>query len=213
LARELNNLPPQHLVGHQLALQRLHHDDEIGMLVRSYNINQPMPDSRLDQLAEIVKPQRILPTTMEFVDIAGLVKGAYQKEVRDVAARLQDKCLMVGSIPPEKMHLYYSLADLVVIPSQFKEPFCMVAIEAMGARKPVLVSTRGGMVEFVKPGQTGYHLLEPMTADSIAQDIKDVLARDDLHRTAEHGQKQIFERYGWSGVTQRFEDVIHRWFD
>ena len=31
-------------------------------------------DPRLDQLAEIVKPQRILPTTMEFVDIAGLVK-------------------------------------------------------------------------------------------------------------------------------------------
>ncbi len=36
----------------------------------------PMPDPRLDQLAEIVKPQRTLPTTMEFVDIAGLVKGA-----------------------------------------------------------------------------------------------------------------------------------------
>jgi GTP-binding protein YchF len=36
----------------------------------------PMPDPRLDKLAEIVKPQRILPTTMEFVDIAGLVKGA-----------------------------------------------------------------------------------------------------------------------------------------
>lgn len=40
----------------------------------------PMPDSRLDQLAAIVKPQRILPTTMEFVDIAGLVKGASQGE-------------------------------------------------------------------------------------------------------------------------------------
>lgn len=40
----------------------------------------PMPDSRLDQLAEIVKPQRILPTTMEFVDIAGLVKGASKGE-------------------------------------------------------------------------------------------------------------------------------------
>ena len=34
-----------------------------------------MPDPRLDQLAEIVKPQRTLPTTMEFVDIAGLVKA------------------------------------------------------------------------------------------------------------------------------------------
>ncbi|NJD00801.1 redox-regulated ATPase YchF [Candidatus Erwinia dacicola] len=40
----------------------------------------PMPDSRLDQLAAIVKPRRIQPTTMEFVDIAGLVKGASKGE-------------------------------------------------------------------------------------------------------------------------------------
>ncbi|MEO8400716.1 MAG: redox-regulated ATPase YchF [Gammaproteobacteria bacterium] len=36
----------------------------------------PVPDPRLAKLAAIVKPERILPTTMEFVDIAGLVKGA-----------------------------------------------------------------------------------------------------------------------------------------
>ncbi|HSW94288.1 MAG TPA: redox-regulated ATPase YchF [Gammaproteobacteria bacterium] len=36
----------------------------------------PVPDPRLNELAAIVKPERILPTTMEFVDIAGLVKGA-----------------------------------------------------------------------------------------------------------------------------------------
>ena len=40
----------------------------------------PMPDPRLEQLAAIVKPQRIIPTTMEFVDIAGLVAGASQGE-------------------------------------------------------------------------------------------------------------------------------------
>ncbi|HSX19683.1 MAG TPA: redox-regulated ATPase YchF [Gammaproteobacteria bacterium] len=40
----------------------------------------PMPDPRLDQLAAIVKPQKTIPTTMEFVDIAGLVKGASQGE-------------------------------------------------------------------------------------------------------------------------------------
>jgi len=40
----------------------------------------PVPDPRLDQLAAIVKPQRILPTTMEFVDIAGLVAGASKGE-------------------------------------------------------------------------------------------------------------------------------------
>lgn len=40
----------------------------------------PVPDERLEKLSEIVKPQRILPTTMEFVDIAGLVAGASKGE-------------------------------------------------------------------------------------------------------------------------------------
>ena len=40
----------------------------------------PVPDPRLDALAAIVKPERILPTTVEFVDIAGIVKGASQGE-------------------------------------------------------------------------------------------------------------------------------------
>jgi len=35
-----------------------------------------VPDSRMDRLAAIVNPQKIQPTTIEFVDIAGLVKGA-----------------------------------------------------------------------------------------------------------------------------------------
>ncbi len=40
----------------------------------------PVPDPRLEQLAAIVHPQRIVPTTMEFVDIAGLVAGASKGE-------------------------------------------------------------------------------------------------------------------------------------
>ena len=40
----------------------------------------PMPDSRLDALAEIVNPERVVPTTMEFVDIAGPVAGASKGE-------------------------------------------------------------------------------------------------------------------------------------
>jgi len=40
----------------------------------------PVPDPRLEMLAEIVHPERILPTTVEFVDIAGLVAGASKGE-------------------------------------------------------------------------------------------------------------------------------------
>ena len=40
----------------------------------------PVPDSRLETLAEIVRPDRVTPATVEFVDIAGLVKGAHRGE-------------------------------------------------------------------------------------------------------------------------------------
>lgn len=47
-------------------------DPNVGVVV--------LPDSRLDKLADIVKPQQTLPTTMQFVDIAGLVAGASKGE-------------------------------------------------------------------------------------------------------------------------------------
>jgi ribosome-binding ATPase YchF (GTP1/OBG family) len=40
----------------------------------------PVPDERLQKLADIAQPERILPTTVEFVDIAGLVAGASKGE-------------------------------------------------------------------------------------------------------------------------------------
>jgi|TARA_R110002096_G_scaffold194791_10_gene377219 GTP-binding protein YchF len=40
----------------------------------------PVPDTRLDKLAALVKPERVIPTTFEFVDIAGLVAGASKGE-------------------------------------------------------------------------------------------------------------------------------------
>ena len=39
-----------------------------------------MPDKRLDKLVEMVNPKSVVPTQLEFVDIAGLVKGASKGE-------------------------------------------------------------------------------------------------------------------------------------
>ena len=40
----------------------------------------PVPDERLNVLAKMHNPEKITPTTIEFVDIAGLVRGAYKGE-------------------------------------------------------------------------------------------------------------------------------------
>jgi GTP-binding protein YchF len=96
----------------------------------------PMPDPRLDVLAGIVKPQRILPTTMEFVDIAGLVAGASKGEglgnkflahIRETQAIAHvvrcfdstDVVHVAGKIDPlsdiEVIHTELALADLETV--------------------------------------------------------------------------------------------------
>jgi len=59
---------------------------EVGIAPRPFTTIHPnygqvfVPDQRLKKIAEIIKPEKTTPTTIEFVDIAGLVKGAHKGE-------------------------------------------------------------------------------------------------------------------------------------
>ena len=100
----------------------------------------PVPDLRLQVLADIVKPQKILPTTMEFVDIAGLVAGASKGEglgtqflanIRETNAiahvvrcfENDDVTHVSGSIDPlddiETINTELALADLESVEKQY----------------------------------------------------------------------------------------------
>jgi ribosome-binding ATPase len=95
-----------------------------------------VPDPRLDALAKIVEPERTLPATVEFVDIAGLVKGASQGEglgnqflanIREVDAIVHVvRCFadddiqhVMGSVDPvrdrETINIELGLADLASV--------------------------------------------------------------------------------------------------
>ncbi len=99
-----------------------------------------VPDLRLQVLAGIVKPQKILPTTMEFVDIAGLVAGASKGEglgnqflanIRETNAIAHvvrcfeddDVTHVAGKIDPlddiETINTELALADLESVEKQF----------------------------------------------------------------------------------------------
>jgi GTP-binding protein YchF len=95
-----------------------------------------VPDPRLDQLARIVKPERTVPAVVEFVDIAGLVKGASEGEglgnqflanIREVDAVVHvvrcfeddDVQHVIGSVDPardrEIVNIELGLADLASV--------------------------------------------------------------------------------------------------
>ncbi len=53
ISRELQELPPQSILAHKLTLPQGHHDDEIGMLIRSYNRNQQVLESVHDEMSRL----------------------------------------------------------------------------------------------------------------------------------------------------------------
>jgi hypothetical protein len=128
----------------------------------------PVPDLRLEQLAEIVKPQRILPTSFEFVDIAGLVAGASKGEglgnkflahIREVDAIAHvvrcfentDIVHVAGKIDPisdiETIDTELALADLDSVEKALNraEKEAKAGNKDAIARKEVLVKLRAGL--------------------------------------------------------------------
>ncbi|MDX7998868.1 glycosyltransferase [Xenorhabdus sp. Reich] len=139
-------------------------------------------------------------------------REVYRKKVLGKASVMGSICILAGSVPPADMHQVYSLADLTVVPSLGEEAFCMVALESMACGVPVLVSPRGGIKEFVIPGSTGFLLQEPLSSESIAQDIADTLLHTDLQAVAEHARETVLNQYDWSNVSASLSKALAEWF-
>jgi hypothetical protein len=128
----------------------------------------PVPDERLGQLAEIVKPQKTIPTSVEFVDIAGLVAGASKGEglgnkflahIREVDAIAHvvrcfehaDIIHVAGKVDPmadiETIDLELSLADLDSVEKALNRYEKLAKSGDKGAivKKEVLVRLRAGL--------------------------------------------------------------------
>ena len=54
-----------------------------------------VPDERLEKIAQIIKPEKITPTTIEFIDIAGLVKGSHKGEGLGISFWLKLEIVML----------------------------------------------------------------------------------------------------------------------
>ena len=125
----------------------------------------PVPDPRLEQLAAIARPEKIVPTTVEFVDIAGLVAGASQGEglgnqflayIREVDAiahvvrcfESTDVIHVTGKIDPlsdvETIDTELALADLATLEKGLER----VTKAAKGGDKDAI--RRRGLFERVK---------------------------------------------------------------
>ncbi len=118
----------------------------------------PMPDPRLDAIAELVNPQKTITTTMQFVDIAGLVEGASKGEglgnqflghisevdaIAHVVRCFEDDDIthVAGKIDPladiEVIHTELALADLDKVEKALARAQKMAKADPKGAKSKI----------------------------------------------------------------------------
>ncbi len=150
-------------------------DPNVGMV--------PVPDPRLDRLAEIVKPQKVIPTTIEFVDIAGLVVGAslgeglgnkFLAHIREVDAIAQVvRCFEDENIAHVSAHID-PIADIEVINTEL----ALADLETVGkaldrAEKAAKIGDKESkkLAELLRQVQTHLDNGEPVRSMELADDV------------------------------------------
>ncbi len=135
---------------------------------------------------------------------------ATSKRVRfslELAERLRDvPHTVLGSVLPNEMGRLYGLADLLVIPSRFEEPFSMVAIEAMAAHVPVMALRKGGMTEYMKDGENAFLVDGEASAEELGNAIRKA-SESQLQRDwqAKVAREMVAARFDWRHIANDVE--------
>ncbi|MCJ7559409.1 glycosyltransferase family 4 protein [Candidatus Bathyarchaeota archaeon] len=150
------------------------------------------------------------PKVLEKVNAKFIIVGSgYMKEqllniVRSM--KLEHKVLFAGFLDEETLLKLQKCADVSVVPSLF-EPFGIVALEAMAAKSPVVVSDTGGLSEIVDHDSTGVKVY-PNNPDSLAWGITKILLDESYkNHIVENAYRKVQEKYDWEKIAQQTKRI------
>jgi glycosyltransferase involved in cell wall biosynthesis len=141
-----------------------------------------------------------------------IVGSGYMKEqllgiVRGMG--LEHKVLFEGFMDEPSLLRLQKVADVSVVPSLF-EPFGIVALEAMAAKSPVVVSDTGGMSEIVEHDVNGVKTY-PGNPESLAWGINRVLLDEGYRRwITDNAYKTAQDKYSWDKIAQQTKNNYER---
>ncbi len=151
-----------------------------------------------------------IPKVLEKVNAKFIIVGnGYMKEqLSNIVKNMgfAHKVMFTGFVDDETLKKLQRCADVSVVPSLF-EPFGIVALEAIAAKSPIVVSDTGGLSEIVEHDVTGVKVY-PENPDSLAWGITKVLldeAYADKIKT--NAYSKIQEKYDWNKIAQQTKAV------
>lgn len=134
--------------------------------------------------------------------------GAERQRIEDLVTELDltANTEFVGMVGHDRLALYYTAADVCVIPSHY-EPFGLVAIEAMACGVPVVASAVGGLKFTVISEETGL-LVPAQDVAKFARAIERILT-DEIwaHKLCKQASARVKQKFSWGGVAIQLSDL------
>jgi len=162
---------------------------------------------------------RALPSIAERCpDVAYVVVGTGpdRSRLQGLADHLgvQDRVRFVGDVDHDRLPLYYSAADLFVMPAREDPPdvegFGLVFLEANACGTPVIGARSGGIPDAIHDGETGL-LVPPNAPEAFADAAVRVLTDPDLAETlARQGRHRAVNEASWDHIAARIHDLLIR---
>ena len=150
-------------------------------------------------------PKVLEKVNAKFVIVGnGYMQQSLLEHIRNIG--LAHKVMFTGFVDDKTLRNLQKCADVSVVPSLF-EPFGIVALEAMAAKSPVVVSDTGGLSEIVEHEVTGIKVY-PNNPDSLAWGITRVLLDENLaNKLRENAYRKVVEMYNWERISQQIKRV------
>lgn len=135
-------------------------------------------------------------------------KRSYRQHLEErISPQVASRVRFVGSVSLEELIRLYSQADLLVLPSIWRESYGLPVAESMASGVPVLASDCGGVPELVAQGVTGM-LVPRLSVDALTDAMRDLISDTGRLRTMGHAARQRAEQLlTWDRSAQRLESV------
>ncbi|MEH7121970.1 glycosyltransferase family 4 protein [Bacillus sp. JJ1773] len=135
---------------------------------------------------------------------------SYMKKIRTMAEQINNHVVFTDFVKPIDMPYIYQLADIVITPSIWNEPFLLVNLEAMASMKPVVTTNNGGIPEVVEHAETGIIISLDNPKEELFHSILSLLESNSL---SERLSKNGFERakeFSWERTAGQYLQVFKK---
>lgn len=133
----------------------------------------------------------------------------YEEEIRLTLHQslAHNQVYFLGNVPSSHMPAVYAASDVIVIPSIWREPFPLVALEGLAAAKPIIGSSIGGIVETVS--NDNGRLVEPENEAELLQAMRTLTESPTLRKQLGSVSQQKAHSFTWEAALQQIDRIYH----